>query len=72
MSGEFFPDTDLVAYVTEWYGPVMGARIEDMFADDPESRTGFARSVRRSLTREIERKAALSGEALLTNRERSN
>ena len=49
-----FPDDDLVAYVTEVYGPVMGAKCEDIFNDDPENQSGFAASIRRSLTRELD------------------
>lgn len=52
-----FPDADLVTYVTVTYGPVMGCKCEDIFNDDPDNESGFANSIRRSLTREIARKA---------------
>lgn len=48
-----FPDDDLTTYVTEMYGPVMGCKVEEIFAVDPENESGFANSVRRSLTHEL-------------------
>lgn len=49
-----FPDADLVNFTMEMYGPVMGCRVEEIFADDPNNENGFSQSVRRSLTRELD------------------
>lgn len=55
--GTLFPDADLIPFVTETYGPLMGCKVEEIFGADPDGESGFAQSIRRSLTREIERKA---------------
>jgi hypothetical protein len=49
-----FPDADLVNYVKVMYGLEMATRCAEIFKLDPENESGFAGSIRRSLTREIE------------------
>ena len=53
---EFFPDVDIVRYVEATYGLTMANRVLMMLQEDADNETAFVRSVRRSLTREMERK----------------
>jgi hypothetical protein len=52
----FFIDEELLDYAYAIYGSAMSKRLEEMFRLDPFSETGLVRSIRRSLTHEIERK----------------
>jgi hypothetical protein len=54
VRSSLFPDADLVDYVSQVYGPVMGCKCEDIFADDPDGESNFANSIRRTLTREYD------------------
>ena len=56
----WFPDRDLTDFVSRMYGASMALRVAQIFDLDPRNETGFANSIRRSLTREIERSAAVS------------
>ena len=51
----YFPDDDLIVYTRQTYGPAMAEKLSEILALDPENETGFANSIRRSLTHEIER-----------------
>jgi hypothetical protein len=52
--GRLFPDHDLIDFASEMYGSVMGNRVEDIFSDDPDNVNGFSRSIRRSLSNELD------------------
>lgn len=64
MSAPEFSDETLVAYVQFVYGASMAIRAEEIFAIDPENESGFARSIRGSLTAEIRRAADEARSAL--------
>lgn len=50
-------DAALVQYVRAAYGESMADRVEELLANDPDNKTGFARHMRRSVAREIEESA---------------
>lgn len=53
-NGSFYPDRDLVLYVHHLYGTNMGMKLAEIFGLDPLNASGFANSVRRSVTRDLD------------------
>jgi hypothetical protein len=51
-----FSDADLTNFVATWYGFQMAEKVEEIFDLAPVGTSGFADSVRRSLTRDYDRK----------------